>query len=61
MNKADRDITGIFSGVLVACFICAIVLGQRPKPMECIAKIRDTNGNIHEMHGVVYEAYLARN
>ena len=55
MSNVDKEVTGVFGGLLVACFICAIVLGQRPKAVECIATIRDTNGNIHEMRGVIHE------
>jgi len=58
MSNVDREVTGVFSGVLVACFICVIVLGQRPKAMECIATIKDNQGNQHEIRGVVYENNL---
>ena len=51
----DRDITAVFVGLLVACFICVVVLGQKPQAKECIASLKDQYGHTHEVRGVVYE------
>jgi hypothetical protein len=49
----DKDITAVFVGVLVSCFICVIVLNQVPPAKECVASIKDKYGYTHEMIGVV--------
>jgi hypothetical protein len=51
----DKDISAVFVGVLVSCFICIIVLNQRPQAKECIASMKDQYGNTHEIKGVIHD------
>lgn len=47
-----NSITGVFTGVLVACFILVIVQAHTVPGTQCKVEIRDSNGNIHVWNGL---------
>jgi hypothetical protein len=55
MNDSNVNVTAVFCGILVACFILVIIQGQKPQAKECVASLKDRYGNIHEIRGVIHD------
>lgn len=51
LKMLDKNITSIWTGILVACLILVLILGHKDPVTPCYAYVKDGNGNTHVMQG----------